>query len=117
MFPEVDKEVGDLACRWQETLQVTRAVAGVTEASRRDDGHNDPQAIFRTGQAQGGKLRAIDDDIRYKTYLVLASSGADQVNSVALIHVKPHLGNFLQSTCTRLMLTLEKGKLTQQFGR
>lgn len=69
-FPEGDEEVGDLACWRQETLQVDRVVAGVTKASRRDDGRAEPQTSFHTGQVQGGKLREIDDDIYYKTYLI-----------------------------------------------
>ena len=48
VFPEVDEEVGDLACRWQQTLQVECVVAGEAEASCRYDGCPEPQTLFRT---------------------------------------------------------------------
>lgn len=59
----MDEEVGDLARRWQEALQVYCVVAGEAEASRRDDGRAEPQALFDTGRVKGVKLGEIDNDI------------------------------------------------------
>lgn len=63
MQPEVDEEVRDLACRRQEALQVEYVVAGEAEASRRDDGHAEPQTFFHTGRVKGVQLRDIENDI------------------------------------------------------
>lgn len=49
VLPEVDEEVGDLARRRQEALQVERVVAGDAEASRRDDGRAELQTFLHTG--------------------------------------------------------------------
>lgn len=48
LFPEIDKEVRDLACGWQEALQVDCVVAGEAEAASRDDGCTELQTPFRT---------------------------------------------------------------------
>lgn len=52
MLPEVDEEVGDLARRRQESLQVARVVAGQAEAPRRDDGCAELQAQLQTGRVR-----------------------------------------------------------------
>lgn len=47
-LPEVREEVGDLARRRQEALQVERVVAGEAEASRRHDGRGEVQTFLQT---------------------------------------------------------------------
>lgn len=46
--PEVNEEVRDLACRWQEALQVECVVAGEAKTSCRDDGCTKLQTFFCT---------------------------------------------------------------------
>ena len=48
VFPEIDEEVRDLACGWQQALQVEGVVAGGAKAASRDDGCTELQTSLRT---------------------------------------------------------------------
>lgn len=65
--PEVNEKVRNLACRWQQALQVDRVVAGETKASSRDDGCTELQAFVRTdGEKRSGKREGeIENDDMY----------------------------------------------------